>query len=369
MTALPRSPWITAALLSATTSALISPAIAATPVAPATTLAGCIGIADATKRLACYDALANAPVVPSTAAAAAQADPEKPLARTVMPAPPVQSGAADGPAGTVAKPPSSFLARRWETEGAEKHGVFAFRPHQDNYVLFAKYSTDPNGAPFSPQREATQSRSGLQRTEAAFQLSFKTKVIEDVSPQHADLWFGYTQQSYWQAYNQRASSPFRETNYQPEIMAVIPLHLSLLGVEAHFINFGLVHQSNGQSATLSRSWNRAYAQLGLERGDYTLTARVWKRFNESADKDNNPDIIDYMGRGDIAAAYRANGQKITLMARHNFSTGRSAAQLAWAVPVAGDLKAYAQLFSGYGQSLIDYNAYQRTIGLGVMLDY
>ena len=50
----------------------------------------------------------------------------------------------------------------------------------------------------------------------------------------------------------------------------------------------------------SRSWNRTYAQLGVDKGNFSLVGgRVWKRVNEAADDDNNPDIIDYMGRGDL----------------------------------------------------------------------
>jgi len=37
--------------------------------------------------------------------------------------------------------------------------------------------------------------------------------------------------------------------------------------------------------------------------------------------------------------------------------------------VAAGLKAYVQLFSGYGQSLIDYNYAQKTLGLGFLIDF
>jgi phospholipase A1 len=52
--------------------------------------------------------------------------------------------------------------------------------------------------------------------------------------------------------------------------------------------------------------------------------------------------------------------------RHNFSTDRGAVQLSWAFPLAGHIKGYAHLFSGYGQSLIDYNYYQNMLGLGLL---
>jgi phospholipase A1 len=209
----------------------------------------------------------------------------------------------------------------------------------------------------------------LSRAELVYQLGFKMKISENTFNKPLDLWFAYTQNSFWQAGNRRASSPFRETNYQPELMAVAPLHLNLLGVDARFINLGIVHQSNGQASTLSRSWNRAYLQLGLERGPLAVTVRAWKRLHESAQDDNNPDILDYMGRGDLNATYRLNGHEISALLRHNFSTGRGATQLGWAFPLSGPLKGYVQAFSGYGQSLIDYNYFQRSVGAGLMVMY
>ena len=136
-------------------------------------------------------------------------------------------------------------------------------------------------------------------------------------------------------------------------------------MNARFAGLGFVHQSNGQAGSLSRSWNRTYAQLGVDSGKFSLVGRVWKRMSEAAEDDNNPDIVDYMGRGDLMAAYQwDNGQELTANVRYNMSTNKSGVQLGYTYPIAGKVGAYVQLFSGYGQSLIDYNYYQRSIGFG-----
>jgi phospholipase A1 len=307
------------------------------------TLADCASIADATKRLACFDALA-ADALGKTAQTPAQ----RPVPGEVRPT----------------RGESDWLARHWELDPAHRLGTFIFRPHQDNYLLIANYSSSPNEAPFSPFRGLAPEVGRLSRVELKFQLSFKIKLLQDISPQHADLWFGYTQQSNWQAYDLKASSPFRDNNYQPELMGVIPVGFQLLGMRARFVNFGLVHESNGQTLSLSRSWNRFYAQLGMENGNFALSARLWKQLGSNED---NPDIVDYMGHGDVGGTYRRNGHEFSVSARRNFRTGRGAVRAGWAFPLNTHIKGYLQAFSGYGHSLIDYNHSQTTLGIGVLI--
>lgn len=322
-------------------------------------LEDCAAIAGDRERLACFDALA-ASRMPGREESPTQAE-----ALPALPAstPPATAAVAEAPPQKEA----SFLADHWELEPEYTRRLFHFRPHRENYLI-ASYNPDPNNAPYRPFRSFTGTQ-GLSEAELHFQIGFKLKFAENVADKPIDLWFGYTQQSFWQASNRQASSPFRETNYQPEVMAVLPLHFELLGVRARFINLGFVHESNGQSSTLSRSWNRVYLQTGIERGKFTMLARVWKRINEDREEDDNPDILDYMGHGDLLGTYRNNGHEYSVLARYNFHTDKGAVQLGWAFPIASKLKGYVQFFSGYGQSLIDYNYSQRTIGLGVLVTY
>jgi phospholipase A1 len=255
----------------------------------------------------------------------------------------------------------------WELGEKNRRGTFVFRPHNPNYLV-ANRSYRPNEEPYKPFR-AADFAGKLSHAELEFQLGFKMKVVETAFELPVDLWFGYTQNSFWQAGNSAASSPFRETNYQPEVMLVTPLNASILGTNLKFLNLGFVHQSNGQSSTLSRSWNRFYAQVGLERGPLSMTAKLWKRVNESIEEDNNPDIANYLGHGELTGTYRMDGHEFSAMLRRNLHTKKGATQLGWAFPLAGPLKGYVHAFSGYGQSLIDYNYFQRSIGAGVMVKY
>ncbi len=55
----------------------------------------------------------------------------------------------------------------------------------------------------------------------------------------------------------------------------------------------------------------------------------------------------------------------------NFTRNRGSLQLDWTMPVSRKdpkgLRWYAQVFTGYGESLIEYNFKQTSVGLGVTL--
>ncbi|MEO5700201.1 MAG: phospholipase A, partial [Casimicrobiaceae bacterium] len=209
----------------------------------------------------------------------------------------------------------------------------------------------------------------LQHVDTKLQLSFKTKLAQDILGSASDLWFGYTQQSYWQAINSRYSSPFRESNYEPEAVVVHPLQFGVGPVHAAYAAVSLNHQSNGQGGALSRSWNRVMGELALTAGPFSMQLRPWLRLDASTDShDDNPDIEDFIGRGEVVAGYRAGRHVVTLRGRHSLRSGprsHGSAQLDWAYRLAGTLNAHVQLFTGYGESLIDYNLRQTTLGVGL----
>lgn len=319
----------------------------AEPVVPK--LGTCPAIKNDVQRLACYDKLSGAiPLPPS---------PEE--TKTV------QSAVVPPPAPALAN--VSQLSRDWELDDQDKHGTFLFRPFHISYLLPVKYSNSPNNSPY--EGSLLQSSERLDSVETKIQLSGKTKVAEGLFNKHADLWLGYTVTSFWQAYNSTISAPFRETDYEPEAMLVFRTDYDIAGLTGRFITLGAVHESNGRGATLSRSWNRVYAQFGFERGDFSLLIRPWYRIPESASSDNNPDIQDYLGRGDVVATYTQNGNTYSLLLRNNLkrAANRGAVRLDWSFPLYGRLQGYVQYFNGYGESLIDYNHKQQSLGIGLSL--
>ncbi|WP_341677845.1 phospholipase A [Niveibacterium sp. SC-1] len=310
----------------------------------------CRSINDPAKRLACYDALGEDAAVP---------------------APPPSDPVAGGGPPPAKHQLGSSLSERWELDPEDKQGTFIFRPYRSVYVLPVRWMNSPNNTPQSPNPTNSSSADlNLQNIEAKFQISFKTKLWQNIFSSPVDFWFGYTQRSFWQVYNKEESSPFRETNYEPELFFTIPSDLRLGSLGWRYTNLGMVHQSNGRADPYSRSWNRLYAAFGFESGDWAFQIRPWLRIKEDAAKDNNPDIENYAGRGDAALIYKHDGHIVTLSGNHSLRGGdenHGGLQVEWAFPIAGYLRGHVQAFTGYGESLIDYNHRQSSIGLGVSL--
>ena len=268
-------------------------------------------------------------------------------------------------------PTTSLLDRRWELSPTSKLGTFTLRANRPVYFLPSFYTSTPNKLPTSPNPDnRASSPLDIDHNEAKFQLSLKAKALENILNTNGDLWFGYTQTSHWQIFNAENSRPFRETNYEPEASLIFPTDYNFFGLNGRLLGFTLDHQSNGRSTPLSRSWNRAMLNIGLEHEDWVVMLRPWYRIPEDKSGDDNSDMSNYIGRGDIQITHRWNGHEFSLMLRHSLKGGadsHGAAQFDWSFPIHNNLRGFAQIFTGYGESLIDYNYDSTSVGLGISL--
>ena len=277
------------------------------------------------------------------------------------------------------QPDTSYLTRTWKLgpgDAGVRHlaDILAYRP---NYILL-RWTDTPNDRPRSPAT-GRASLGELNHAELKLQASFKTELISREGFQQAGvteslghmgihsvrLWFAHTQKLEWQVFNHGDSRPIRETNYEPEV--ILTLGTGNPGNGLKLINLGLTHESNGLGRSEHRGWTRAYAQAGWEWDRLALLARAWHVIPSS--DDDNPNIERYMGWGDIVARYQtAGGYVISGLMRRNVQTARGFVQLDAATPVRGylgALKLHLQLSHGYGETLLDYNHKQTTIGVGV----
>ena len=324
-------------------------------------LQSCAAIGAASDRLACYDKLAGrAPPAPPPA--------EVPIATTQM----APQGAPTAPAQEVA-PEASPLSQYWELEASDKRGTFNLLGYRPNYVMPLHKTSRINRTPQSPT-QAVVNQPNYRDVEAKFQISLRAKVMQDVLGTGGDLWLAFTQQAMWQIWNGADSKPFRNTDYEPEAVFVVPVPKALrqlpFGWQWRMGQFGLVHQSNGQSDPLSRSWNRVYLGTGFERGDLSLQARVSHRLKEKIERDNNPDLVDYRGRTELQLGWTPGASTTSLTWRNSDkSSNYGALQLEWTYPVArsrpNGLRWFLQAFHGYGETLTDYNFKQSSFGIGL----
>ncbi|ENV43751.1 phospholipase A [Acinetobacter schindleri] len=339
---------------------------------PATAEA-CAAVETSAERLACYDALFKVPEAERVVLVS-----ERRAAAELAPEPDNLKARIDKTVSTVTvsegsplKPNLSLLDSRWELSPESKLGTWNIRSYQPVYVLPGFWTSEKNEFPESPnERNTVTEDQNLKSMEAKFQLSLKTKAVENIFGNNGDIWLAYTQSSRWQVYNSEKSRPFRETNYEPEASIVFRTNYDLFGLDWRMLGLTINHQSNGRSDPLSRSWNRVMLNLGFERNNFALMLRPWYRFEEDLPDDNNPDIVDYVGRGDLTAFYRWKDHDFSLMLRHTLKGGddsRGAAQFDWSFPISGRLRGHFQLFDGYGESLIDYNHKATYVGLGVSL--
>lgn len=206
-----------------------------------------------------------------------------------------------------------------------------------------------------------------QDTEVFFQISLKQRLFG------VPLYLGYTQKAFWQAFNDKRSNPFRETDYNPELFyRFIPADREKwyhLGAD-----FGFEHESNGRDLPDSRSWNRFYFAPFQAEGQHAVYLKFWYRLHEdktpprdSPDRDDNPDIQSYYGYGElnyIQQIYRK--QVINTMARWNPATGRGAFRAEYTIPSANnDYFFMFYLFQGYGEDLLNYNHSVFRLGVGL----
>jgi phospholipase A1 len=208
-----------------------------------------------------------------------------------------------------------------------------------------------------------------EHTEMVFQISAKQRLFG------SNLYLAYTQKSFWQFINQDQSSPFRETNYDPEIfyrwIPDDPKPLNHWGAD-----FGFEHESNGREFPFSRSWNRVYIAPFQAKGKHLAYLKFWYRIPEGAPSslanpggDDNPEINDYYGYSELSFSRQIGGdQLLTGQLRGNARTGKGAVSFTWSVPSGDGYVFYgASVFHGYGESLIHYDEKMTRVMLGILL--
>ena len=251
--------------------------------------------------------------------------------------------------------------------------ALGLQAYKENYFIYTRDYADHS-------RHAVQSQ--RQWVEARFQFSLKSHILHT---RYFPLYFGYTQKSFWQVFDEDGSRPFRENNYNPE------LFLMLFQNTRHPMQVGLwEHESNGQVISHSRSWDRYYLWPTYQFSpDVSMGFKYWWRYREDPKTspedplgDENPTILDYLGRFELSFNLAWQGSGLAGKIRKGRADPDGTYQLdyrfpakwlfGWAQPVvtfSPKTHALFTYFYGYGESLIDYDESVKKAGLGVALDF
>ncbi|WP_443971778.1 phospholipase A [Sphingobium sp. CR28] len=210
------------------------------------------------------------------------------------------------------------------------------------------------------------------------QASFKYRLIgsepapTDQHTWHDGLYFAFTQKMFWDI---ASDASFRDVNYLPEIFYRTPA-VGMARKVAFSLQMGIQHESNGRAGDLGRSLNNIYISPAsrFDLGDgYALTVAP-RVMNLIGGRSGNPDILDYRGNTSINIQIgKDNGLRFATDTRYNFAAERGSFQGELSYPLpniihgAPDLYLFGQIFSGYGESLRDYDRRMTRLRFGIAL--
>lgn len=202
--------------------------------------------------------------------------------------------------------------------------------------------------------------------DAKFQLSLKVRV-------GGDIFASYSQTSVWDL--GKLSKPFHDSSYRPALFYYKPQQWSSTAGPIGLAT-GVEHESNGKAGIDSRSmwivFAKPYISIG-PKDDYhwAISPKIYGYLRK---EDNNGDIADYRGYADLIASYRNDkAWEFGGTARFGRDFGKGSLQLDVSQKVGNWIKGfpgyfYLQLFSGYGETLLDYNIRRNDqIRLGFMI--
>lgn len=199
--------------------------------------------------------------------------------------------------------------------------------------------------------------STLNNFETKYQFSFSIPIFKFGNKVSAMA--SYTQLSLWQLGNSKVSAPFRETNYQPQLFIMHHSHF-------HFFNsieYGYRHQSNGRGGEISRSWERLYISIEKNNSSFEYGVQAWLALEVS----DNDDIEDYIPPYFVWVKFRESLDNYKVKLFHNFDSNRNGIEFSYEHEINDVINFYAQIWSGYGETLIDYNHNQTRVGVGVSI--
>lgn len=131
------------------------------------------------------------------------------------------------------------------------------------------------------------------------------------------------------------------------------------------VEMGYNYDLNGCLDLIFCSWNCFYICLMVENGNWLVEVKLWYVVGNM---DDNLDIIKYMGYYQFKIGYYFGDVVLSVKGQYNWNIGYGGVELGLSYSIIKYVCFYIQVYSGYGESFIDYNFNQICVGVGVMLN-
>lgn len=119
----------------------------------------------------------------------------------------------------------------------EHDNPFTLYPYDTNYIIYTQTS-DLNKEAIASYDWAENAR----KDEVKFQLSLAFPLWRGILGPNSVLGASYTQKSWWQLSNSEESSPFRETNYEPQLFLGFATDYRFAGWTLRDVEMGYNHE-------------------------------------------------------------------------------------------------------------------------------
>jgi phospholipase A1 len=229
----------------------------------------------------------------------------------------------------------------------------SFTAHKDNYFI--------TGIPTNTDINSSTAN-------AKYQVSFKQMISRESLPWDTYLFFTYSQKAFWDVFKE--SYPFKEINFNPTLAigkAFFDKNDRLKGIGS----VAFEHESNGRDSIFSRSWNRFSVDYNMAVSPKTLLSiKAWIPFSYN---EGNPELIDYVGLGEVTAVHNFIPNKLSLEMKLRKGLqwnikGMLRTRLYYQ-PFKNKSNQYFMLewFVGHAESLIDYEDYTSMLRFGYVI--
>jgi phospholipase A1 len=213
-----------------------------------------------------------------------------------------------------------------------------------------------------------------------FQLSLKYSLLY---PSKLGIFGAYTQKSLWKTHD--SSSPFYESNYQPEAFVrfesknnfINDLNLGIID----YIQFSpIYHCSNGQEGIANRSMNTYYGEIQLSIGKVYNLGAAGKMFGYYNTAKENRDIDNYIGHYEVDCFFKIKSPSSFFLDKEEIHVkfggyGENDTKGWYAIEASVRLvtsviqpRLFVQYYDGYGEWLINYNQHEQSLRVGLALN-